>query len=192
MGMQQPRACVGARCCDTSYRRDRNQGSCDVLPCRRHHAGAAKRCAAERDRGLGYMREPVKLDQGERNFSVEKTSGPCRALGDAELDGIEDDLASNIEREERLPHSLRVLQPPQCNRRKQEGASTKLRVQDRGENANEGDHDCQEGHVGTLSGTRRRRPRALLAAGALRRADVASAASPARCASRDYNARTSS
>ena len=80
-------------------------------------------------------------------------------IGDDELDGIEDDLASNEEWEERASYSIRALETPQCNRRKQEGAGTELRVQDGGENANEGDYDCQEGHHGRC-GANRRAPRA--------------------------------
>ena len=97
--------------------------------CRQHHVGAAAYGAAE-GRSLGDR------------------DGGAGLLGDAELDGIEDDLASNEEWEERASYSIRALETPQCNRRKQEGAGTELRVQDGGENANEGDYDCQEGHHG--------------------------------------------
>ena len=101
--------------------------------CRQHHVGAAAYGAAE-GRSLGDR------------------DGGAGLLGDAELDGIEDDLASNEEWEERASYRIRALEKPQCNRRKQEGAATELRVQDGGENANEGDHDRQEGHPRSVPG----------------------------------------
>ena len=86
---------------------------------------------------------PVRLHAVRENGD---RGGGGGLIGDDELDGIEDDLASNEEWEERASYSIRALETPQCNRRKQEGAGTELRVQDGGENANEGDYDCQEGH----------------------------------------------
>ena len=88
---------------------------------------------------------PVRLHAVRENGD---RGGGGGLIGDDELDGIEDDLASNEEWEERASYSIRALETPQCNRRKQEGAGTELRVQDGGENANEGDYDCQEGHHG--------------------------------------------
>ena len=88
---------------------------------------------------------PVRLHTVRENGD---RGGGGGLVGDDELDGIEDDLASNEEWEERASYSIRALETPQCNRRKQEGAGTELRVQEGGENANEGDYDCQEGHHG--------------------------------------------
>lgn len=99
---------------------------------------------------------PVRLHAVRENGD---RGGGGGLIGDDELDGIEDDLASNEEWEERASYSIRALETPQCNRRKQEGAGTELRVQDGGENANEGDYDCQEGHHGRC-GANRRAPRA--------------------------------
>ena len=100
---------------------------------------------------------PVRLHAVRENGD---RGGGGGLIGDDELDGIEDDLASNEEWEERASYSIRALETPQCNHRKQEGAGTELRVQDGGENANEGDYDCQEGHHGRVVRTRRRAPRA--------------------------------
>ena len=99
---------------------------------------------------------PVRLHAVRENGD---RGGGGGLIGDDELDGIEDDLASNEEWEERASYSIRALETPQCNRRKQEGAGTELRVQDGGENANEGDYDCQEGHHGRC-GANRGAPRA--------------------------------
>ena len=99
---------------------------------------------------------PVRLHAVRENGD---RGGGGGLIGDDELDGIEDDLASNEEWEECASYSIRALETPQCNRRKQEGAGTELRVQDGGENANEGDYDCQEGHHGRC-GANRRAPRA--------------------------------
>ena len=49
--------------------------------------------------------------------------------GDDELDDIENDLASNKEREECASNRIRTLETSQCHRRKQEGAGTELCVQ---------------------------------------------------------------
>ena len=95
---------------------------------------------------------PVRLHAVRENGD---RGGGGGLIGDDELDGIEDDLASNEEWEERASYSIRALETPQCNRRKQEGAGTELRVQDGGENANEGDYDCQEGHHGRCGANRR-------------------------------------
>ena len=97
---------------------------------------------------------PVRLHAVRENGD---RGGGGGLIGDDELDGIEDDLASNEEWEECASYSIRALETPQCNHRKQEGAGTELRVQDGGENANEGDYDCQERHH--RCGANRRAPR---------------------------------
>ena len=96
---------------------------------------------------------PVRLHTVRENGD---RGGGGGLTGDGELDGIEDDLASNEEWEERASYSIWALETPQCNRRKQEGAGTELRVQDGGENANEGDYDCQEGHHGRCGANQKR------------------------------------